>query len=131
MPPCELFNYKLIRNIFSCPRGGAFSAISCPSWWGICRFLRAIKTNPHLYPGVGWVGVYFDWCISITLGNKTYIPLYMSLKHFSFRPVNTSISLHFFSYLLKISLACRSAFSSIRSHSSLGGMLMQSVTATK
>ena len=69
--------------------------------------------------------------LSITLGNKTYLPLYMSLKHFSFRPVNTSISLHFFSYLLKISLACRSAFSSIRSHSSRGGMLMQSVTTTK
>ena len=25
--------------------------------------MRAIKANPHLYPGVGWVGVYFDWCI--------------------------------------------------------------------
>ena len=62
--PCELFNYKLIRIIFSCPRGGAFSAICCPAWWGIRRFLRDIKTNPHLYPGVGWVGVYFDWCIS-------------------------------------------------------------------
>ena len=44
-------------------RGGAFSATSCPAWWEICHFLRAIKTNPHLYPGVGWVGVYFDWCI--------------------------------------------------------------------
>ena len=65
MPPCKLFNYELIRNIFSCPRGGAFSAISCPSWWGICRFLRAIKTNPHLYPGLEWVGVYFDWCITV------------------------------------------------------------------
>ena len=43
---------------------GAFSAISCPTWWGICRFLHAIKTNPHLYPGVGGLGVYFDWCIS-------------------------------------------------------------------
>ena len=70
MSPCELFNYKLIRNIFSCPRGGAFSAISCPSWWGICRFLRAIKTNPHLYPGVGWVGVYFDCCISSNCDRK-------------------------------------------------------------
>ena len=48
-----LFKYKLIRNIFSCRKGGAFSAISCPTWWGICRFLHAIKTNPHLYPGRG------------------------------------------------------------------------------
>ena len=45
MPPCELFNYKLIRNIFSWPRGGAFSAISCPAWWGICHILHAIKTS--------------------------------------------------------------------------------------
>ena len=52
------------------PRGGAFSAISCPAWWGICRFLRAIKTNPHLYPGVGWVGVYFDWCITVRTSNS-------------------------------------------------------------
>ena len=47
-------------------RDGAFSAISCPTMWGICRFLRTIKTNPHLYPGLGrggGVGVYFDWCI--------------------------------------------------------------------
>ena len=44
-------------------QGWGISAISCPGWWGICRFLRAIKTNPRLYPGVGWVGVYFDWCI--------------------------------------------------------------------
>ena len=61
---CELFNYKLIRNTFSCPGGGAFSAISCLTYWGICHLLRAVKTNPHLYPGVGWVGVYFDWCIN-------------------------------------------------------------------
>ena len=54
-------NYSTTNS--SGPRGGAFSAISCPAWWGICRFLRAIKTTPHLYPGVGWVGVYFDWCI--------------------------------------------------------------------
>ena len=46
------------------PQGGAVSALSCPAWWGICHFLRAVKTNPHLYPGVGWVGVYFDWCIN-------------------------------------------------------------------
>ena len=32
----------------------------------ICRSLHAIKTNPHLYPGVGMVGVYFDWCIKMT-----------------------------------------------------------------
>ena len=55
------------RNIFSCPRSGAFSAISCPAWWGICRFLCAIKTNPHLCPGLGWVGVYVDWCITWNL----------------------------------------------------------------
>ena len=61
-----MFKYKVIRNILSCPRGGTFSAIFCPAWWGICRFLRAIKTNPHLYPGVGWVGVYFDRCISLS-----------------------------------------------------------------
>ena len=42
--------------------GWAFSSISYP-WWGICHFLHAIKTNPHLYPGVGEVGIYFDWCI--------------------------------------------------------------------
>ena len=42
----------------------------CPAWWGICRFLRAIKTNPHLYPRVGWVGVYFDWCITISFEIK-------------------------------------------------------------
>ena len=48
------------------PQGwGIFFAICCSAWWGICRFLRAIKTNPHLYPGVGWVGVYFDWCIIV------------------------------------------------------------------
>ena len=52
-------NYS--TTTFSCPKGGAFSAISCPTWWGICHFLLAVKTNPHLYPGVGWVGVYFDW----------------------------------------------------------------------
>ena len=52
------------QELISCPRGGAFSAISYPAWWGICHFLRAIKTNPHLYPAVGWVGVYFDWCIT-------------------------------------------------------------------
>ena len=52
------------------PRGGSFSAISCPAWWGICHFLRAIKTNPHLYPGVGWVGVYFDWCITVRTSNS-------------------------------------------------------------
>ena len=66
LPPCELFNYKL--------RGGAFSAISCAVWWSVCRFLHAIKTNPH-FPsiflggegeGVG-LGVYFDWCINILL----------------------------------------------------------------
>ena len=45
------------------PGVGAFSAISCPAWWGICRFLHAIKTNPNLYPGLGGLGVYFDWCI--------------------------------------------------------------------
>ena len=43
----------------------------------------------------------------------------------------TSISLHFFSYLLNISFAFCSAFCNIRSHSSRGGMLMQSVTTTK
>ena len=66
LPSCKLFNYKLIRNFFSCPRGGALSAhLSCPAWWGICHFLQAFKTNPHLYPRVGGegVGVYFDWCI--------------------------------------------------------------------
>ena len=30
----------------------------------MCRFFHAFKTNPHLFPGVGWVEVYFDWCIS-------------------------------------------------------------------
>ena len=23
-----------------------------PAWWGICHFLQALKTNPHLYPRV-------------------------------------------------------------------------------
>ena len=57
------------------PQGWGISAISCPAWWGICRFLRGIKTNPHLYPGVGWVGVYFDWCItfSIYVQELTYV----------------------------------------------------------
>ena len=70
--PCELFNHKLIRNIFSCLRGRAFSAISCPAWWGIRLFLRDIKTNPHLYPGVGWFWVYFDWCIN-RIGKNAHI----------------------------------------------------------
>ena len=52
--------------IFRRPRGWAFSAISFPAWWGIC--LRAIKTNTHLYPRVGEVGFYFDWCISLYFG---------------------------------------------------------------
>ena len=43
----DCLNYKLIRNIFSCPRGGAFSAISCPAWWRICGFLCTIKTDPY------------------------------------------------------------------------------------
>ena len=47
-------NYSTTNS--SGPRGGAFSAISCPAWWGICHFLRATKTNPRLYSGVGWVG---------------------------------------------------------------------------
>ena len=47
----RLVNYSTTNS--SGPRGGPFSAISCPAWWGICHFLRAIKTNPHLYPGVG------------------------------------------------------------------------------
>ena len=62
-------NYSTTNS--SGPRGGAFSAISCPAWWGICRFLRAIKTNPHLYPGMGWVGVYFDWCITVSAWNPS------------------------------------------------------------
>ena len=37
--------------------------ISWPAWWGICRFLHTIKTNPHLYPGIGGLGVCFDWCM--------------------------------------------------------------------
>ena len=49
---------QLIRNIFSCRRGGAFSAISCPTWWGICRFSHAIKTNRG-------IGVYSDRCIML------------------------------------------------------------------
>ena len=46
-------------------RNGLCSAISCPAWWGICRLLHTMKTNPylHVYPKVRGVGVYFDWCI--------------------------------------------------------------------
>ena len=52
------------------PGVGHFSAISCPAWWGIYRSLHAIKTNPHLYPGLGGLGVYFDCCIMRTLSAK-------------------------------------------------------------
>ena len=45
------------------PGVGHFLLFPAPHGWGICRFLHAIKTNPHLYPRVGWVRVYFDWCI--------------------------------------------------------------------
>ena len=49
-------NYSTTCTNSSGPGGGAFSAISCPAWWGICLFLRAVKTNAHLYPGVGGSG---------------------------------------------------------------------------
>ena len=45
-----------IWNIFSCPRGRAFSTISCknisPHGGAIFTFCTLLKTNPHLYPGV-------------------------------------------------------------------------------
>ena len=44
-----------------------FPAKYFSTWWGIFHFWHATKTNPHLYPGVGGVGVYFDWCIRVCL----------------------------------------------------------------
>ena len=72
-------NYSTTNS--SGPRGGAFSAISCPARWGICHFLRAIKTNPHLYPGLGWVGVYFDWWIMHTTEAVVIKPLNWNCKY--------------------------------------------------
>ena len=43
--------------LFPAPHGGGFVAF--------CELL-------HLYPGVGWVRVYFDWCIRyVIVTNKT------------------------------------------------------------
>ena len=58
---------KFISNIFSCPRGWG---ISCyfpqnisPHGGAFVSFCTPYRTNPHLYPRVGGVRVYFDWCI--------------------------------------------------------------------
>ena len=57
--------YKhLIRNIFSCPRGGAFAAISCaPHGGAFVAFYRLSKVIPTYILRWGR-GVYFDWCIN-------------------------------------------------------------------
>ena len=98
----------------SCPRGGAFSAISSPAWWGIRRFLRDIKTNPRLYPGEGWVRVYFDWCINkiIALSTPCLSLQLCALNRFSksarencFRPPETIPQYCFVHLLLRTTLA--------------------------
>ena len=69
--PCEFFVNKFIRNVFSCPRGvGTFCYFLqniCPRSGTFVTFCRLLKTNPHLYPGVEGVRVYFDWCIALCI----------------------------------------------------------------
>ena len=53
--PCELFNYKVISNNLSCPRGVEFSAISCPAWCSgaFVAFCALLKLIPSYIPGWG------------------------------------------------------------------------------
>ena len=70
---------KSVRELKRFPHlGGGFTSQYAPVGWEFAKICNDVKSNPHLGPGWGRVGVSIDKCISQPKTDKYHLVIFLN-----------------------------------------------------